>query len=105
MYFKANNALSELRYLNHLKIRLGYAAVRALPIIGNVSPSGARGNAFFRQAFCFVIVKAAHDTLPSFHRDSLLKEIAGSLNLISNSVVSQSQAILCEVAKYDLYGQ
>src|ERR1700754_3903234 len=45
--------------LHHLEVGLGRAAVRAAPVVGNVVPSGGRGEAVLGPALGLVVLEAA----------------------------------------------
>jgi hypothetical protein len=52
--------------LHHVEVALGRTAFRTNPVVWNVSPPGARSQAFVRCAGCFVIDVAASPALPGF---------------------------------------
>src|ERR1700687_4067898 len=60
------NTTSRACDLDHLEIGLGRAAVGAAPVVGNVVPPGARGNAVVRPAQRLVVLEAALHALEQF---------------------------------------
>src|SRR5580704_19355652 len=60
------NRDSSSLHLDHVEVALRRAALRTDPVLGNVSPSGARRQPFIGVAFFLVIDVTAGPALPGF---------------------------------------
>ena len=71
---------SRPRDLHHLEVRLGRTAVRAAPVLGDVVPAGARGDAVFGPALGFVVFEAA------LHADEQLVVVVTHVEVVLSQI-------------------
>src|SRR5665647_2154393 len=75
-FLSAQYALSprpSLLHHSHLKRCFTHAAIRASPVVRNIFPRRAGGDAFIRQPQRFFINKTTNKTFPNFHCISLIR--------------------------------